>query len=139
MAEILADDIFKCILLNENDKIPIPISLKFVPDGPIDNNQAFVLDNGLAPNRQQAIIWTNADPVHWRIYVALGGDELMIVGVISMSMAKCKKDVTPVRYQWSYVFLCTKSSIYKGMDMVIIVSADGLASHGAPKLPEFST
>ena len=28
------------------------------------------------PNRQQAIIWTNADPIHWRIYVALVGDEL---------------------------------------------------------------
>ena len=29
-------------------------------------------------NRQQAIIWTNADPIHsgWRIYVALWGDEL---------------------------------------------------------------
>ena len=25
----------------------------------------------------QAIIWTNADPIHWRIYAALGGDELM--------------------------------------------------------------
>ena len=25
---------------------------------------------------QQAIIWTNADPVHWRIYAALGLDEL---------------------------------------------------------------
>ena len=24
----------------------------------------------------QAIIWTNADPIHWRIYAALGGDEL---------------------------------------------------------------
>ena len=31
------------------------------------------LDNGLAPNRRQAIIRTNADPIHWRIYVALGG------------------------------------------------------------------
>ena len=28
------------------------------------------------PNRRQAIIWTNADPVHWRIYAALGRDEL---------------------------------------------------------------
>ena len=37
------------------------------------------LDNGLAPNRQQAIILTNADPIHWHIYVALGGDELMIL------------------------------------------------------------
>ena len=27
-------------------------------------------------NRQQAIIWTNADPNHWRIYAALGWDEL---------------------------------------------------------------
>ena len=35
------------------------------------------LDNGLAPNRPQAIIWTNADPVRWRVYAALGGDELM--------------------------------------------------------------
>ena len=34
------------------------------------------LDNGLAPNRRQAIIWTNADMIHWRIYAALGGDEL---------------------------------------------------------------
>ena len=25
---------------------------------------------------RQAIIWTNADPIHWRIYAALGGDEL---------------------------------------------------------------
>ena len=34
------------------------------------------LDNGLAPNRRQTIIWTNADPIHWRIHAALGGDEL---------------------------------------------------------------
>ena len=31
--------------------------------------------NGLEPNRRQAATWTNDDPVHWRIYVALGGDE----------------------------------------------------------------
>ena len=37
---------------------------------------SIVSDNGLVPNRRQAIIWTNADPVHWRIYVALGGDKL---------------------------------------------------------------
>ena len=34
-------------------------------------------ENGLAPNRRQAIIWTNTDLIHWRIYVALGGDELI--------------------------------------------------------------
>ena len=34
------------------------------------------IDNGLAPNRRQAIIWTNADLLHWRIYAALWGDKL---------------------------------------------------------------
>ena len=29
--------------------------------------------DGLASSRRQAIIWTNADPVRWRIYVARGG------------------------------------------------------------------
>ena len=37
----------------------------FIPDFSI-------FANGLAPNRRQAIIWTNADPIHWRIYAALG-------------------------------------------------------------------
>ena len=35
------------------------------------------LDNGLAPNRRQAIIWTNAVPVYWHIYAALGQDVLI--------------------------------------------------------------
>ena len=42
MAAILADNIFKCIFLNEKDKIPIQISLKLVPRGPIDNKPALV-------------------------------------------------------------------------------------------------
>ena len=37
-----ADDIFKCIFLNENVWIPIKISLKFVPQGPINNIPALV-------------------------------------------------------------------------------------------------
>ena len=35
------------------------------------------------PNRRQAIIWTNADPIHWHIYVALGGDKLTMKGHLS--------------------------------------------------------
>ena len=42
MATILSDDIFKCIFLNENDRIPIKISLKFVPRSPIDNKPVLV-------------------------------------------------------------------------------------------------
>ena len=40
MAAILADNIFKCIFLNENVWIFIKMSLKFVPKDLIVNNQA---------------------------------------------------------------------------------------------------
>ena len=68
------DDIFKHIFLNEFE---FSISPKFVPKGPIDSKPTIGWDNGSALNKWQAIIWTNADPIHWRIYVTLGGDELI--------------------------------------------------------------
>ena len=37
-----ADDVFKCNFLNENVWIPIIISLKFVPKGPINNIPALI-------------------------------------------------------------------------------------------------
>ena len=37
-----ADNIFRCIFMNEKFCISIKISLKFVPKGPIDNNPALV-------------------------------------------------------------------------------------------------
>ena len=43
------------ISFNENISISIKISLKFVAKGPINN----IPDNGVAPTRRQAIIWTN--------------------------------------------------------------------------------
>ena len=42
MAAFLADNIFKCIFLNENDRISIKISLKFVLRSPIDKKPALV-------------------------------------------------------------------------------------------------
>ena len=54
--------------------ISVKISLNFVPKGSIYNNTALV--RIMALNMQQAIIWTNADLIHWCIYVTLGGDEL---------------------------------------------------------------
>ena len=42
MAAVLADEILKCILLKENDQIPIQISLKFDPKIPFDNKSALV-------------------------------------------------------------------------------------------------
>ena len=41
-AAILADDIFKWIFLNENDRILFQISLKFVPRSPIHKKPALV-------------------------------------------------------------------------------------------------
>ena len=37
-----ADDTFKRVFFNENVRISIKISLKFVPKGPINNNPAMV-------------------------------------------------------------------------------------------------
>ena len=56
MAAILADDTFKCIFLNENDRILIQILLKFAPRSPFENMPALV----------QVMAWrrTNADPIH---------------------------------------------------------------------------
>ena len=42
MAAMLADDIFKCIFLNENDRILIKISLKYVARTPIYDKTALV-------------------------------------------------------------------------------------------------
>ena len=42
MADILADDNFKWIFVNENDRIPIRISQKFLPRIAINNKQALV-------------------------------------------------------------------------------------------------
>ena len=42
MAAILADDIFNCIFLNENDRIPIHISVKYVPRSPVVNKPVLI-------------------------------------------------------------------------------------------------
>ena len=75
------------------------------------------------PNKQQAIIWTNADPIHWLIYAALGGDELKTflglrtscdnAGCIHIWMGECKKDETPAhthRYvHWNTMYEFSKT------------------------------
>ena len=62
-----SDDIFDLIFLYENCCNLIQIALKLVPD---------VSDNGLAPNRQQAIILTNDGTGYFKIYAWLGLNEL---------------------------------------------------------------
>ena len=72
-----ADDMFLRIFLNEN----IWIKKKIIEIHSLGSNWqciSIVSDNGFARSRWQAIIWTNAYPVHRRIYAVLGGNELMI-------------------------------------------------------------
>ena len=55
MAAILADNNFKCIFLNENDRIPIRSSLEFVPRSSIDNKPPLV--------QVMACRWTGDKPL----------------------------------------------------------------------------
>ena len=74
-----ADDIFKCIFMNENVWILMKISLKFVPKVPINNIPALV----------QIMAWRRpgdkplSEPIIWlvyrRIYASPGLNELMYV------------------------------------------------------------
>ena len=72
---ILADDIFKCIFVNEINKIPTPVSLNFVPDGTIDNNPTVVQvmvwhRTGDKPSPEPMFIqFTGAYMRHWGRWV----------------------------------------------------------------------
>ena len=67
--------IFKWIFFTENCCILIQITLKYIPKGPLTIIQHY-LDNGLTPNRRQAIIWNNDCLAWWCIYASLGLDRL---------------------------------------------------------------
>ena len=71
------DDTFSCTFVNKTFCILMEFhwSLFVIVNW---QHPTIGLHNALAPNRCQPIIWINADPIHWRIYVPLGGDELNI-------------------------------------------------------------
>ena len=73
MAASLADDNFKCIFLNENDSIPMRISLKFVLRSPIGNKPALV--RVMAWGRPGDKQLSKAILTQF-VYAALGGYEL---------------------------------------------------------------
>ena len=70
---LFADDIFKCIFLNENIRISIKISLKFVPKGLISKIPALVLIMAWRRPGDKPL-WLD----HWLIYASLGLNELII-------------------------------------------------------------
>ena len=95
------DDIFKCICVNEHFHILIKIALTLVTDYPNGS------DKVLVPNRWQAIIWTNGDPIHWRIYVALGGDELHSIskGLLLMRFHQKQYNIKDAAYIYWHVLI----------------------------------
>ena len=73
-----ADDIFKCIFMNENILISIRISLKFVTKGPINNIAALIRImtwrlQGDKPLSEQMMI---KYLIYWGIYASLGLNDL---------------------------------------------------------------
>ena len=69
------------------------------------------------PNRLRSIIWTNADPIHWRIYAALGmagGGGGGGGGGVGLTL-------------WD------RTTIYASLNCAIIVSDNGLSS-GRPEV-----
>ena len=67
-----ADDSLRWIFVNERFYVSVKIPLKCASRDPINNSPALVLVMAWG----QAIIWTNAVPIPWRIYAALGRDGL---------------------------------------------------------------
>ena len=92
-----ADDIFKCIFLNENVWIPIKISLKFVPKGWINNIPAMVqimawrrpgdkplsepmmvrLPTHICVTRPRWVNWSRRSDVYMRQYTRLSSVQIM--------------------------------------------------------------
>ena len=60
--------------------------------------KSIVLENGLAPNRRQAIIRTNIGLVHWHIYSSL---VMMSEGVMKTFLAATKQ-----LYKWYFPSVC---------------------------------
>ena len=56
------------------------------------------------PNRRQAIIWTNAYPIHWCIYAALGWDELTHCHYDDVIMTMLASQITSLPVVCSIVY-----------------------------------
>ena len=104
-----ADDIFKCIFLNENIWISIKISLKFVPKGPINNIPA--LDQIMAWRRlgdkplsqpMMVILLTHICVTRPQWVKSLLGLSQTALIFYNMSVAWCKTAISPVHQWWRY-------------------------------------
>ena len=86
-ARHFAEDTFNRIFINENIRISIKFSLKFVPKGPISNIQALVqiMPGAIQGTSHYLNQWWL---VYWRIYASLGLNELMQFQVVLVMAAQ---------------------------------------------------
>ena len=105
------DDIFKYIFVNENYEFRLTFHWRSSLRDQLTVTQHCF--NGLAPNRRRAIIWTNTDLIHWRIYSALGGNESNIIltrnlwlTVYTFQVEISKKSIVDIETLICYL-LCT--------------------------------
>ena len=82
--------------------------------------------NGLALNIGQAIVWNNADPINWRIYTTLKGDELRKAIFISLH----ERDRG--RFQWESSSAETSITYFWRKRRFSVLSG-GLRSHRFPQ------
>ena len=74
------------------------------------------------PNRRQAIIWINADLIHWCIYAPLGGDELN--GLLSLISRKsyCIISMEDMNETFMIAYLLILIMSLEGMNKTFIVA-----------------
>ena len=92
-----ADDIFKCIFLNENVSISITISLLFILDVPIDNHWQRPCDKPLS------------EPMiaYWRIYAPLVLNELNLFPHVTVIVYLFRVGRTHVSSEFHFIWLET--------------------------------
>ena len=95
-----ADDIFKCIFLNENEWILPRISLKFVPKVRINNIPALV--QIMAWRRPGDKPFSEPMMVYWRIYASLGLNVLKRCDILNSDSSHFTKG-NHISFKWSYL------------------------------------
>ena len=95
-----ADDIFKWIFLNENVWIPIKISLKFVPQGPINNIPALV--QIMAWRRPGDKPLSGSMMVRSPTHICVTRPQWVKVWVTVFISHKSRKTMTTFEFHWSF-------------------------------------
>ena len=100
------------------------------PFGYNERYSNFVSDNGLAPNKRKAIIWTNADPIHWRIHPSQVGDGLMkrLRFFLCISVSGRKKCYLPVAFGGieSIIIRALGILLCRGVSVIVIGCPNGI-------------